>query len=198
MTQKELKVIHDLITAIHENRHDDLRNILNENSSLLTLSWRQGHPDGRAKETYTPLSYATSRFNLEACRIMVEEFGADPNYPADDGATPLHLAVFHDKDALNYSSDAYATVRYLVSKGANPDIKTQSRLEPNKNITTPRNLAAKKSAFNCHAVFQSVHQPQRGLFAPAFLTPENAAVAVGAVGAAAAAVGFVVRAMMRP
>lgn len=195
MTQEELKVIHDLITAIYENRHGELRNILNENSSLLTLSWRQGHPGGRAKETYTPLSYATSRFNLEACRIMVEEFGADPNYAADDGATPLHLAVFHDKDKLNNSSDAYATVRYLVSKGANPDIKTQSRLEPDKNITTPRNLAARKSAFNCHAVFQSVHQPQQGLFATAYLTRENVAVAAGV---AAAAVGFVVKTIMRP
>lgn len=58
-------------------------------------------PDVNAKDDRqnTALYYAAKNGNMEFCQFLVDH-GANPNYPCENGNTPLHMAFQSDKEAV--------------------------------------------------------------------------------------------------
>ena len=95
-------------------------------------------------EGHTPLLAAVTKGDVALCRMLLEEYGADPDAPDADGSSPLHCAVAdHDDEAL---------LRALLDNRANPHLVDSFGLRPldiaaamNKNELIPLLLAAEAS-----------------------------------------------------
>jgi ankyrin repeat protein/Tol biopolymer transport system component len=94
----------DIFTLVKEGKLEELKTILAEDSSAVSL---------RDENGMTPLHWAVHKGQLEICRILLAH-GADPNLGDKDKDTPLHAASYAGKKEI---------VGLLLANGANPDQK---------------------------------------------------------------------------
>jgi uncharacterized protein len=71
-----------LIRATRENRCDMVRLLLQRGARM----------KGRCKSRWCAIHWAAQAGNLEALKVLVEEFGADVQHRSGDGLTPLYTA----------------------------------------------------------------------------------------------------------
>lgn len=119
-----------LLLAIDNENLNSIREILKENPEFIQISFLdnpgEGLQFGRLGNSYTVLGYAASRCKLEAIKLLIDEFHADPNQAAWMGPAPLSQLVRADRGGYNSTSAAYKTATLLVEKGADPNRKYPS------------------------------------------------------------------------
>ncbi|MHC4200523.1 MAG: ankyrin repeat domain-containing protein [Planctomycetota bacterium] len=90
--------------------------------------------DPFSPDAMPPLVAAISRHNDEDLMRFLIEKGADPNLPAFDGMTPLHLAVDIDDETYRYPSPHDAKCvrlsKLLVEAGANINARADDGKTP--------------------------------------------------------------------
>jgi hypothetical protein len=117
-----------LCSAIENNELDIMRTIINSDRRLLTINFKdqiiEMHNnlfDNSAACTYTVLSFAASRCNVEAMTVLLKEYNVNPNAPDDSALSPLYQLLSVDQNGFNSYSPAYKAAKLLVEYGANPD-----------------------------------------------------------------------------
>ena len=112
------------------NAPDDLSNalsaaIMREDIGITILLLEHGaSPNCQPREHMPPLHCAVEQLSSELVEVLCR-YGADVNYPNENGFTPLHLAVDAEADTAWQLGEtpSGAMAQQLLTLGANPTAK---------------------------------------------------------------------------
>lgn len=94
-----------------------------DRSDLAAILVAAGAPVGfpSVQASWSPLHVAVEHNHLTMAKELLR-IGADPNQPADEGMTPLHLAVDVATDALDQVGveRGYGMIELLIRSGSDP------------------------------------------------------------------------------
>ena len=131
-----LSDIHKLITDLKAHPYDDTRAFelvrlaINHDDTKLLSKLYPEHPDfpKRNAEGDTLLNVAIRTKKIKAAKYLIEKKGLDVNLQTQEKSTLLHAVVeFWEDHPLSHKR---TFIKYLLSKGADPNIKNKIGLTP--------------------------------------------------------------------
>jgi ankyrin repeat protein len=136
-----------LCRAIKDENLPLIRALIRLQPSLLTVCFKQNPPHG---SVWSIIAYASTRCNIEAMKLLLDEFKVHPCKVWWGGYTPLHHVVFVDNGPKDPNSNVYKAAELLLSRGADPHQRLGSTPSPIEFAEIYNRCSKGK---NCRAVF---------------------------------------------